>query len=595
MFPRGTEELPLPPHMRRIETARGVFHFDPLRLSAADIERASAEGRENEILGLGPLSKADVADVSSRTGEWPVAITERDRDGNEVRASMATPSTVGMQSDEILRTAAPDNIVDVEPVESVVGRRGEMGMGDSADRAMRLARADGGPIPFASDVDDTRWHPGAMSSRSIGAYDPTYRDKVADFVRSVVAGPDSRDPSVNRFVGHLVGSDGLSRDGFTPASAVPVVGAAEGAINVAESAVRGNVPRAASNFVLATVPSIAGRYANRWFRNGDERNAAMEAGKDSWLKDIGQGFTVRRQPTPGTPESLGRQGFHEEANAMRAGQSASAPRASVSREAQYEADIARLESERLARLARLEREMASEPAAAYKAGDLKILAEPSHVKQAREWGGPEAAPPPEWRAAVRDFWSMTKPDKLHADGGRVDAISTGGIAPMATAGGSEPEDMISPMGGMMQMKAGGGGIGVAPIVGSLVGATGGRADKIPGTARPGSHVLPADIVSHMGQGNTNAGLRALEKMFKTGPYGMSLGRRRQGFADGGEVGEGEIPVMLSDGEFVIPPEVVASVGGGDVATGHDVIDAWILDERQKHIQTLQALPPPATD
>ena len=97
----------------------------------------------------------------------------------------------------------------------------------------------------------------------------------------------------------------------------------------------------------------------------------------------------------------------------------------------------------------------------------------------------------------------------------------------------------------------------------------------------------------MGQGNTNAGLRALEKMFKTGPYGMPLARRRR--ADGGEVGSGDIPVMLSDGEFVVPPEVVASLGDGDIQTGHDVLDAWIMDERSKHIQTLQALPPPATD
>jgi len=263
MFPRGTPELPLPPGMDRVETERGVFHFDPIQITGEEILRASAMGRENEVLGLGPISKDDVMDIVRRTGERPVAITERDPAGSEVRASMATPSTVEMQSDDILRSAAPGHSVDVEPVEDVIGQRG-----------------------------------------------------------------------------------------------------------------------------------IAGR-------------------------------------------------------------------------------------------------------------------------------------------------------------------------------------------------ARGGGIS-----GPLYGATGGRADKVPATARSGSHVLPADIVSHMGQGNTNAGLKALERMFKTGPYGVGMPRRR---ADGGGVGSDEIPVMLSDGEFVVPPEVVAELGAGDVALGHDVIDAWIMDERKRAIDTIAALPPPATD
>lgn len=142
-------------------------------------------------------------------------------------------------------------------------------------------------------------------------------------------------------------------------------------------------------------------------------------------------------------------------------------------------------------------------------------------------------------------------------------------------------------------RARGGGIGF-PAIGALTGSTGGRADRVTATARSGSHVIPSDIVSHMGQGNTNAGLKALEKMFKTGPYGMALPRRR---AEGGGIAPqtSDVPVMLSDGEFVIPPEVVEEIGSGDIATGHDVIDAWIMDERQRAIETLKALPPPATD
>lgn len=53
--------------------------------------------------------------------------------------------------------------------------------------------------------------------------------------------------------------------------------------------------------------------------------------------------------------------------------------------------------------------------------------------------------------------------------------------------------------------------------------------------------------------------------------------------------------MLSDGEFVIPPEQVAEIGNGDVQAGHDIIDEWIMSERQNAIKTIAALPPPATD
>ena len=70
MFPVGTSELPLPRGLARVTTRRGVFHYDPRSVSAEEIERASAGGRENEVLGLGPASKADVAELASRSLRW---------------------------------------------------------------------------------------------------------------------------------------------------------------------------------------------------------------------------------------------------------------------------------------------------------------------------------------------------------------------------------------------------------------------------------------------------------------------------------------------------------------------------------------------
>jgi hypothetical protein len=52
-----------------------------------------------------------------------------------------------------------------------------------------------------------------------------------------------------------------------------------------------------------------------------------------------------------------------------------------------------------------------------------------------------------------------------------------------------------------------------PHVGAIDTPTLGRADLDPMHVKPGSYVMPADIVSHMGQGNTAAGQEMLQKMF----------------------------------------------------------------------------------
>lgn len=291
MFPNGTPELPVPQGLGRVVTARGVFHFNPDLVSAAQIVEASAEGRENEILGLGPMSKADVMEAAQRTGEKPVAITERTPFGAEVKASMTVPSAVMTQAPEILANKMPGNSVGIEPVEDVVRQR--TGMADlDRDRAISTALRVANPPGFA----------------------------------------------------------------------------------------RGGAP--------AFKPTIP--YAN---------------------------------PIP------------------------------------------------------------------------------------------------------------------YAEG-------------------------------------------------PVVGPSGGRADKVKTAVRGGSHVLPAHVVSSLGQGNTDAGMDILAKMFKTGPYGIPRLRR----ADGGGV-----PVMVSHGEFVVPPEVVAEVGGGDQDRGHAILDQFIVSQTKDAIETMKRLPGPAKD
>jgi hypothetical protein len=74
-----------------------------------------------------------------------------------------------------------------------------------------------------------------------------------------------------------------------------------------------------------------------------------------------------------------------------------------------------------------------------------------------------------------------------------------------------------------------------PHVGAINTSTPGRADADPMHVPPGSYVIPAEIVSHLGEGNTAAGLKMLTAMFLpaqrqamgalplmgTAPYGAS--------------------------------------------------------------------------
>lgn len=111
-------------------------------------------------------------------------------------------------------------------------------------------------------------------------------------------------------------------------------------------------------------------------------------------------------------------------------------------------------------------------------------------------------------------------------------------------------------------------------------ADGGRTDTVPMHVAANSYVVPADIVSSLGQGDTNAGYRVLEHMF--GPAETR--------AEGGAV-----PIIAAGGEFVLTPEQVAQIGAGNAKTGHEALDQWVKIQRRKHIQTLKGLPGPARD
>src|SRR5215204_5204846 len=137
--------------------------------------------------------------------------------------------------------------------------------------------------------------------------------------------------------------------------------------------------------------------------------------------------------------------------------------------------------------------------------------------------------------------------------------------------------------------------------GMISGTTPGRADRVPMNVRNGSFVIPADIPSALGEGNSEAGAEILGRMFKTGPYGSDatgrLPRPRKGLgrADGGDVAaddDGDLPTQASHGEFLVDPETVREIGHGSLSAGHRVLEKFVLRIRKEHIATLRGLKGP---
>jgi len=123
-------------------------------------------------------------------------------------------------------------------------------------------------------------------------------------------------------------------------------------------------------------------------------------------------------------------------------------------------------------------------------------------------------------------------------------------------------------------------------IGPIHSPVAGRTDHLPMHVPSGSYVIPADIVSSLGEGNTMAGFRAVKMMFKGAPPGT--------YAEGGGVGE-PVPIVAAGGEYVLTPDEVVWAGKGDLDVGHRALDKWITDTRAELIKTLKKLPGPKKD
>ena len=112
-------------------------------------------------------------------------------------------------------------------------------------------------------------------------------------------------------------------------------------------------------------------------------------------------------------------------------------------------------------------------------------------------------------------------------------------------------------------------------VGPIHSAVAGRTDHLPMHVPSGAYVIPADIVSALGEGNTMAGFEVLNDMFGVQQLGD----------------EPAAEIVAAGGEYVIAPASIARMWG-DMSAGHDALDGFVKKYREKTVQTLKKLPGP---
>jgi len=164
------------------------------------------------------------------------------------------------------------------------------------------------------------------------------------------------------------------------------------------------------------------------------------------------------------------------------------------------------------------------------------------------------------------------------------------------------------------------GEGIQVHSGPIMSGVAGRTDHLPVHVESGSYVIPADIISAMGEGNTIAGFKQMKRIFGgvpynkaktpysqgTAPYGNDPGAEPYGGTGGpydSELPSGharggatkKVPVIVAGGEYVLTPQQVAQIGNGDLDTGHKVLDEFVKRYRAQTIKTLQKLPGPKRD
>ena len=164
--------------------------------------------------------------------------------------------------------------------------------------------------------------------------------------------------------------------------------------------------------------------------------------------------------------------------------------------------------------------------------------------------------------------------------GRDQTTISKNIAEMVHAGHPQQQAVAAALNQARQSRADGGETAKKMFVGPIHSSVAGRTDHLPINVPSGAYVIPADIISGMGEGNTMAGFKAANRTW---------GKQR---LHGDET---PTEVIVAGGEYIIDPHNVASIGGGDINIGHDELDKFVELARDDLIQTLKKLPGPKRD
>ncbi len=131
-------------------------------------------------------------------------------------------------------------------------------------------------------------------------------------------------------------------------------------------------------------------------------------------------------------------------------------------------------------------------------------------------------------------------------------------------------------------RAGGGPVHEGPIISTVPG----RTDKHNMDVPQSSYVIPAHVVSGLGQGNTLAGMEKIKAMFPD--------RHAARLAHGGQVPNKGIPIASAGGEFVVTPEQIIAKYGS-LKRGHQMLDKFCKTYTKKLVKQISKLPGPAKD
>lgn len=119
----------------------------------------------------------------------------------------------------------------------------------------------------------------------------------------------------------------------------------------------------------------------------------------------------------------------------------------------------------------------------------------------------------------------------------------------------------------------------AAVSGPIAGGGPGRTDTVDTNVAGETFIIPADIVSAVGDGNTDHGFSVLSSMFPAP-------------SENHAPATGKVPVKLANGEYAVSPEYVFKLGKGNPKKGHALLHQFVNKVRADHIKTLKKLPQP---